>query len=172
MWKCANCGANNPDTVIEDCRSCGAGKEIYGRTIRQVSIGDASTNIKKRPNEAVALAERYSYAYFVARALDNFGNIIRKAGLILFVVIVIGTFIVEKYLIDYSQAHEFSPISIMVLVLGLCSAIGIGTWFFISGHVLEALGHILKASIDCAVNSSPFLENEERAKIMSLLKSS
>jgi len=40
------------------------------------------------------------------------------------------------------------------------------TW--ILGVFVSALGQLLKANIDVAVNSSPFLVDDQRAKIMSL----
>jgi len=43
-----------------------------------------------------------------------------------------------------------------------------GALFYIVGVLVSAQGQILKASLDGAVNSSPFLADEHRARIMSL----
>jgi hypothetical protein len=44
----------------------------------------------------------------------------------------------------------------------------IGLLFFLLAVLIRAQGQILKASLDSAVNSSPFLTNDQRPKIMSL----
>jgi hypothetical protein len=41
-------------------------------------------------------------------------------------------------------------------------------WRYVLGILVSAQGQILKASLDNAVNGSPFLTNEHRAKVMSL----
>jgi hypothetical protein len=58
----------------------------------------------------------------------------------------------------------------MPLVVGGAIVLGFVVWlpFWILGVVVAAQGQILKAVLDTAVNSSPFLSNDEKAKIMSL----
>jgi hypothetical protein len=51
-------------------------------------------------------------------------------------------------------------------VVGLIGAVFVGGQFYLLGLIVMAQGQILKASLDGAVNSSPFLQNEQRAKIM------
>jgi hypothetical protein len=46
-----------------------------------------------------------------------------------------------------------------------------GLWFalfFILGSLVSAQGQILKATLDGAVNTSPFLTDEQRAQMMRL----
>jgi len=57
-----------------------------------------------------------------------------------------------------------SALGIMMIVFGVVA----GTLFYLLGVLVSAQGQILKASLDGAVNSSPFLTNQHRAKIMSL----
>jgi len=57
--------------------------------------------------------------------------------------------------------------------IGFCSCQRAGLridcgFCWLGGRRLSAQGQIVKATLDTAVNSSPFLSNEERAKIMSL----
>ena len=40
--------------------------------------------------------------------------------------------------------------------------------FFVLGVLVSAQGQILRATLDSAVNSSPFLTNDQRASIMKL----
>jgi hypothetical protein len=50
-------------------------------------------------------------------------------------------------------------------------ALALVTWLLLwaLGVVISAQGQLLKASIDGAVNTSPFLVDDQRAKIMSLI---
>jgi hypothetical protein len=54
------------------------------------------------------------------------------------------------------------------LVIGLVLAVIVGGGGFILGTLLAAQGQVLKATLDTAVNSSPFLSNDQRVEIMSL----
>jgi hypothetical protein len=47
-------------------------------------------------------------------------------------------------------------------------AAAVGAMFFFWGILVAAQGEILNATLDTAVNSSPFLSNEQRGRIMSL----
>ncbi|MGH9421559.1 MAG: hypothetical protein ACRD3J_16395 [Thermoanaerobaculia bacterium] len=51
---------------------------------------------------------------------------------------------------------------------GVVAASVIGAVFFVIGIVVVAQGQILKAVVDTAVNSSPFLDDSQRAATMSL----
>jgi hypothetical protein len=53
-------------------------------------------------------------------------------------------------------------------IVVIAFAIFVGIQFYLLGVLVSAQGQILKASLDSAVNGSPFLTNEQRAKIMSL----
>ena len=55
-----------------------------------------------------------------------------------------------------------------ILFASLISAAAIGTLTYFLGVVIAAQGQILRATLDSAVNSSPFLEDEQKAKVMRL----
>jgi len=55
-----------------------------------------------------------------------------------------------------------------IAVAGLLSAVVVGGLFYLLGVLISALGQILEASVDTAINTSPFLSNAHRAEIMSL----
>jgi hypothetical protein len=47
-----------------------------------------------------------------------------------------------------------------------------GLWFalfFVLGTIVSAQGQILKANIDCAVNTAPFLTSQQKARVMGLV---
>jgi hypothetical protein len=55
-----------------------------------------------------------------------------------------------------------------VTLSAILAAIAVGVFFFVFGALISAQGQVLKASLDTAVNTSPFLSNQQRAAIMSL----
>jgi len=58
--------------------------------------------------------------------------------------------------------------SSFIVVIGLVVGPIVGFVGWAIGVLISAQGQIVKATLDTAVDSSPFLSNEERAKIMSL----
>jgi hypothetical protein len=89
------------------------------------------------------------------------GKSIKITGIIIAVLLaVLGLiFLNEGRLGDATFA-----LGVVIIILSLIT----GIWLYVVGILVSAQGQILKASLDSAVNSSPFLTNEQRAKIMSL----
>jgi len=56
------------------------------------------------------------------------------------------------------------------LVLGLGAGALIAFVGWVLGVLVSAQGRMLKATLDTAVNSSPFLSNAERAEVMSYVE--
>ena len=54
------------------------------------------------------------------------------------------------------------------LLVGLLSGVGIFVVLFVLGVIVSAHGQLTKATLDGAVNGSPFLTSEQRAEVMSL----
>ena len=112
-------------------------------------------------NEVPALMKRYKDAYIVARVTNRFGWMIKAIGIIVAVLLVLVGFMVAN------NSGPRDPMSI-VGILGIAFGVFTGALFYIIGVLVSAQGQTLMASLDSAVNSSPFLTNEHRAKIMSL----
>lgn len=55
-----------------------------------------------------------------------------------------------------------------VLISGFLGACLIGAIFFIIAIIVRAQGQMVQATLDTAINSSPFLTDEQRAEVMSL----
>ena len=111
---------------------------------RRETIGEGDGVV----DEATALMKRYRDAYLVARATATIGKVIKGIGIL---VIAMG-------LINAGQSAS---------AIGLFVAL-VGALLYCAGVLVAAQGQILLASLDTAVNSSPFLTNEEKAKAMSL----
>jgi len=88
------------------------------------------------------------------------GDVIKVAAMVLAALIVFGALL--------SAGQIGGAGAIVTFFLGVIGAAFVGGQFYLLGVIVMAQGQILKASLDCAVNSSPFLQNEHRAKIMSL----
>jgi hypothetical protein len=102
---------------------------------------------------ASALTKRYADAYLHARTVTGFGDTVKLiamgiAGLIVFGGIAAG--------------------SGYVFFACFISAAVTGTALYFLGVAIACQGQIALATLDSAVNSSPFLEDAQKAKIMSL----
>lgn len=117
--------------------------------------------VARESNEVASLMKRYSDAYIVAKTINGFGGLIKIIGIIVAVLLVLIGFVVAN---KNGPRDPVSYLGIAGIALGVIS----GGLFYVIGVLVSAQGQILKASLDNAVNSSPFLTNEHRAKIMSL----
>jgi hypothetical protein len=100
---------------------------------------------------AISVKHRYVDAYRVADTIDWFGRAIKKVGAVLACVIFIGA---------AESLHSAGA--------GVVGALLVGSVFFVIGVIVAAQGQMLRAMIDTAVNSSPFLSDPEKAASMSL----
>jgi len=100
---------------------------------------------------------RYTDAYRVAGIIAGFGTVVKMLGIAAAVVMIL--------------AGIWIAISTNVLGSLIASVLlALLTWLLVwaLGVVVSAQGELLKANIDAAVHTSPFLVDEQRAEIMSL----
>lgn len=174
-WICQECGTENRDDRTS-CWHCGAGRDGSPTAATQVAAEardhaaqssapappqHSYSSVLREGVEARALMSRYGDAYTVARVTVGFGDSIKIIGMVLAGVIVLLT------LIAASQAE--GGLAFAIFLIGLVLAGFVGVLFYLNGVIVSAQGQILMASLDGAVNSSPFLTNEHRTKIMSLM---
>lgn len=114
------------------------------------------------PKEVVSLTKRYKDAYLVARATNGFGGMIKAIGIVIAILLVIGGFIL--LLLNEGRLGVGMALGLAAIIFGIIA----GIWFYIVGVLVSAQGQILKASLDTAVNTSPVLAPEHKARIMSL----
>lgn len=150
---CKNCGQQLADPSVF-CGGCGASQ----MSAQSVGGGTAVAPALAPVAEAVALdvipqlETRYKDGYAAAKVIIGIGNLIKGIGAIAGVVIVFASFTLNGELVFAGV------ISGALVFLGL----------FVCGVVICAQGQLLLANLDCAVNGSPFLDNSQRASIMSL----
>lgn len=100
---------------------------------------------------------RYFDAYLTARAINGVGALIKMLGIVLAVLIALGVFAIS------GDARD-----IRLILGGLILAAALGVPIYVLGILVAAQGQILKATLDTAVHSSPFLTDDQRASIMSI----
>lgn len=106
---------------------------------------------------------RYKNGYRMASFTSTAGTVIKILAAIVGVVVVSLEFYIAQQLLG-SNPQTDTIIALLVLVSGI-SSFG---FFFILGVIVSALGQQLKAGLDSAVNSSPFLDIPAKARAMSL----
>jgi hypothetical protein len=103
---------------------------------------------------------RYGDGYRAARTAVLMGTLIKVLGAPLGLLAGFGA---------YAAAGAFGQGPRGVgLLLALFFGAGAFALFFALGVLACALGRLKRAALDAAVNTSPFLTNEERAELMSL----
>jgi uncharacterized OB-fold protein len=181
IWNCLNCGKENRRDR-QRCWKCGANQDgtspensdqggsvthltgdprATGETTSTVSA--SASKISKPVSEDVevkALTIRYWDAYVVARVTAGLGEVIKVIAGVLAALIALGALLIA--------GQVGGGGAVITFFLGVIGAAFVGGQFYLLGVIVMAQGQILKASLDGAVNSSPFLQNEHRAKIMSL----
>ena len=121
----------------------------------------SSTTLTPEPTYSAALTKRYRDAYRVATATVVFGRAIKLVGMLLAGIIFAGVLIPFLHVSQPSLADSglLAGVALVALVMGLL--------FYFLGVLACAQGQILQASLDGSVNTSPFLTNDLRAKILS-----
>lgn len=114
--------------------------------------------------ESKNASARYEDAYLQARWMVQAGETIQTVGWVLGGLIFFGAvFAAHTVTIVETRAADWLPPG------GLAIGAILTVFFFWLVSVLVcARGRQLKASLDSAVNFSPFLSNDQRAKVMSL----
>jgi hypothetical protein len=104
--------------------------------------------------ETSKVMSRYSDAYTVARSIGGLARAVKLIGGVLGAVTI---------LIGLGRA-DHGPLMLAAIVLGFVVFLS----FFIWGVLISAGGQLLKASVDGAVNNSPFMSLQQKARVMSL----
>lgn len=112
---------------------------------------------------AASVVSRYRDAYRVANTIIGIGTAIKVAGAVL------GIGIALVFMLGGAAVGRESGAAMFASVLTggvLGAAVGLLFWLF--GVLISSQGQVLLASLDTAVNGSPFITDDERATAMSL----
>jgi hypothetical protein len=144
------CDASGQGFTISDLRGSGAWVPVS-----QLSESAAQS---ERPPEGSGAMTRYGKAYIVAGAVSATGVAVKAIGVIL------GVLAMGAGLLVGIQNEGSSHYMLGGVLLGAIVAIPI----FVLGVLVCAQAEVLKATLDTAVHSSPFLTKEDMAKVMLL----
>jgi len=93
----------------------------------------------------------------VAKVIVGVGNLVKVLGIVAAAVVVLVGLVVTSTTNTAVPLIASFPLALVIWLL---------PWAL--GVLVSAQGELLKANIDQAVNTSPFLVDEQRAQIMSL----
>jgi hypothetical protein len=116
--------------------------------------------VPSRSQRERGLVKRYDDAYLVAKGTVVIGKTIRIVGIVFAVLVALGAFF------SMTELKGDSAIGLLVVGIGVGGIVGMFCYAF--GTLVAVQGQMLQASLDCAVNSSPFLNNDLRAEVMSI----
>jgi hypothetical protein len=131
------------------------------QTQPSVRAGHARGSLEERVSPEIV--GRYADAYRVARATVLIGNLIKVFGVLLGLLVGGGLFALAA-----TQGRVVGGTGAIGFFVGLLVGGSIFAVFFVLGVVISAQGQLIKATLDGAVNGSPFLTNDQRAEAMSL----
>lgn len=164
--KCPKCGKSIDETHENSwCTNCGeplpsAIKALLPK-LAELAAASAATSKSAQADPALnwepsptsvsgRIAIRYRDAYRVGTALVGLGDAIKIGGAVIAALIVV---------LGLSAGGVVALAGVVFGVIG-------GGLFWLFGVVVAAQGQILRATLDSAVASSPFLTNDERLQAM------
>lgn len=112
-----------------------------------------------------AAKRRYKDAYHYARFIDTVGRVIKAVGFVGGGIAILIGFVAAA---EAQRRSSFGPDAGGVMILAVAVAISIVLTMWLWGMLWRAAGQFLKASLDGAVQGSPFLSDLEKAEVMSL----
>lgn len=167
MFQCPKCLKDN---VMENeiCVYCGQPLQESKKTKSQTKV-DIKIGAEKKDNEPVEekrttprnnyLADRYKDAYRIAKSIISFGIGVKLLAWI------VGGIVVFIGILALTQSNQYgntSPFGWMGIIWGFATGFSI----YILGIFISALGQLLKAVLDTAVNTSKLLTKEEMDEIL------
>ncbi len=115
------------------------------------------------PATVSAITKRYADAYAIARVIEYVGGAIKVFGM--FIAALLGMLAIIR--VGSSSPTETTANVAIIVIAGITAVIP-AIIFYIVGTLVSAKAQVLKASLDTAVNSSPFLDDQHKLAIMSL----
>lgn len=160
MWECKKCRAECK-AEANVCWSCGAKRNVSQSV--DVVLGEDELNIKGTTGNAIRRIKRsplsrYQDAYLSARGMTAFGSTVKMFAMVVLALMILVGFVV---------ASQSGGAFFMAFTSFAAAGIGFSICLYILGILISAQGQILKATLDTAVNSSPFLTKDEMKEVMS-----
>lgn len=139
--ECPSCGKSSP-VELDKCQWCHK---------------PLAHSPSESPSQGFAV-KRYADAYSVARAAAGFGSVVKIGA------VVVGVLVVIASALFGSQSDS----GLLLLVAGALAGVAFGFPIYILGVLISAVGQVLMATLDTAVNTSPILSTEEKVRAIGL----
>lgn len=118
----------------------------------------------KRGQHTSQLSHRYRDSYRVATWVVGFGRFCKFLGLLLGgLALIAGISMMGAPSAGLGVQWE-AVTGLFIIAAGLVSAI----FFFILGVLVSSIGQMQRAMLDIAINSSPLINDDDRAEIMGI----
>jgi hypothetical protein len=163
-WRCPDCGValENGETVC-DCSGGNPADPFWAAGAESVPATSTSTRqaviASRTPSDSVG--RRYSDAYAIARTVISLGGVVKILAY------VIGGLIALAGIVAAAQTN--ASLGSGTAAAGLIGGATAGVPIFVLGVLVSAVGQILRATLDTAVNTSPLLSQDDVRKIMSVV---
>jgi hypothetical protein len=128
-----------------------------------LGLGAAAGTHPGGSDPAISAMGRYQDGYRSAGLIIRIGNIIKTLGICLGIAILVIELVIASNLFGHDETAQMVSFGFAVV-----SALVVGVSLFVFGVIVSAQGQQLKASLDSAVHTSPFLDIEAKARAMSL----
>jgi len=141
------------------CDSVVESQEVVGQIGGAMGVATATARVYLG-----RLADHYKNAYRIAAATVRLGNLVKHWVPVVAGAVMLGGVVVSTPN-DPIQNGSFNWLYLLGSLLGAAIILAAG---YISGALLTAQGQFLSALLDTAVNTSPHLQDLEKASIMLL----
>jgi len=127
-----------------------------------LGIGTSPAAPQGSIDPSVKAVVRYRDGYRAANFTTGIGTAVKILGAVL------GVLVAGLGILASQEIIGGSRVDSVFAIISLLSGIFTFGTFFVAGVIVSALGQQLKAALDSAVNSSPFLDIPAKARAMSL----
>lgn len=138
-------------------------ERVTGGTSADRASSNESSRSPQKGAAWNALADRYSDGYRVASAAVGIGQLLKGLA-----IVAVGAGLILAMSGVTSGIANDGPANLMRLGLGLGAAIIPASFLYALGVLVAAHGQVLKATLDTAVNTSPFLDDDQKARVLTL----
>ncbi len=128
-----------------------------------------TVQVAPRPVSTAKVMKRYNDAYRVAKAVIALGTTLNVLGALVALLLFGGAFLytTQGHTVGSHPAHRSNGGGdVAVQIASFFAASFVWLVFYVFSVIIRAQGQMLRASLDGAVHSSPFLNDDERAQAM------
>lgn len=155
---CGRCGTKLEATCI--CQKCGSDNtEVENSEPEENTVAGRKDSLSRRFQDIAgrkdSLSRRYQDAYNIANSIISNGEMVKGLGMFLAFIIAIAG-------VGFGVKMEMFSVA----AIGIVAAFSVGLILNACGAIIMALGQMLLASLDSAVNTSPLINAAQKAKII------